>query len=135
MSSITTITELRTMQIADLRRELRSQQTIVSKMRLQIELNTEKDTARYKREKSALARMTMVMGDKTKAAEVAKGTKGTEVLKGKTKTARAHETGKTIAALAKEKGITRVSFDRGGFLYAGRVKAVAEGAREGGLMF
>ena len=41
--------------------------------------------------------------------------------------------GKQIAARAKEKGIERVCFDRSGYLYHGRVKAVAEGAREGGL--
>jgi large subunit ribosomal protein L18 len=49
------------------------------------------------------------------------------------------EQGKTIgSALAKkaiEKGITEVVFDRSGYLYHGRVKAVAEGAREGGLKF
>ena len=43
--------------------------------------------------------------------------------------------GKQIAARAKEKGIERVCFDRSGYLYHGRVKAVAEGAREGGLNF
>ncbi len=43
--------------------------------------------------------------------------------------------GKQIAAKAKERGIERVCFDRGGYLYHGRVKAVAEGAREGGLNF
>jgi len=43
--------------------------------------------------------------------------------------------GKLIADKAKEKGITKVVFDRGGSLYHGRVKAVAEGARESGLEF
>jgi large subunit ribosomal protein L18 len=43
--------------------------------------------------------------------------------------------GTEIAKLAKEKNITKVVFDRGGYLYAGRVKAVSEGAREGGLSF
>ncbi len=43
--------------------------------------------------------------------------------------------GKALAARAKEKGIARVCFDRGGYLYHGRVKAVADGAREGGLTF
>ena len=47
----------------------------------------------------------------------------------------ARQVGKKIAELAKAKGIESVSFDRGGFLYHGRVKSLAEGAREGGLNF
>ncbi len=43
--------------------------------------------------------------------------------------------GKAIAEKAKELGVTRVVFDRGGYRYHGRVKAVADGAREGGLEF
>lgn len=43
--------------------------------------------------------------------------------------------GKEIARLAKERNISRVVFDRNGYLYHGRVKAVADGAREGGLEF
>ncbi len=43
--------------------------------------------------------------------------------------------GKKMAEKAKEKGITKVVFDRGGYKYHGRVKAVADGAREGGLNF
>ena len=43
--------------------------------------------------------------------------------------------GKTIAERLKEKGVTRVVFDRNGFLYHGRVKAVADAAREAGLEF
>ena len=45
------------------------------------------------------------------------------------------EVGKLMAQRAREKGIKRVVFDRGGYLYHGRVKAVAEAAREGGLEF
>lgn len=52
-----------------------------------------------------------------------------------TKIDQARETGREIARRAKEKGITRVVFDRGGYLYHGRVQALAEGAREGGLEF
>jgi large subunit ribosomal protein L18 len=51
------------------------------------------------------------------------------------KLARAKAVGQVVAARAKEKGYDAVVFDRGGFLYHGRVKAVAEGAREAGLNF
>ena len=43
--------------------------------------------------------------------------------------------GKTLAERAKKAGVSRVVFDRGGFLFHGRVKALAEAAREGGLEF
>jgi large subunit ribosomal protein L18 len=43
--------------------------------------------------------------------------------------------GKLIAARGKEKGVTSVVFDRGGYKYHGRVQALADGAREGGLQF
>ena len=52
-----------------------------------------------------------------------------------TKTAQGKELGMLIAAKAKELGITAVVFDRNGYPYHGRVAAVAEGAREGGLSF
>ena len=51
------------------------------------------------------------------------------------KTEKATEVGKRIAERAKALGLTKVVFDRGGYQYHGRVKAVAEGAREGGLEF
>jgi large subunit ribosomal protein L18 len=47
----------------------------------------------------------------------------------------AKEVGLTLARICKEKNITQVVFDRNGFLFHGRVKAVADGAREGGLNF
>jgi len=49
--------------------------------------------------------------------------------------ASAKEIGKTIAQRAKEKGIKKVVFDRGGYLYHGRIKALADAAREAGLEF
>jgi large subunit ribosomal protein L18 len=59
---------------------------------------------------------------------VKKGFKGT-------KTEQAAEVGKLLAAAAKKAGVETVVFDRGGYLYHGRVKALADGAREGGLKF
>ncbi len=51
------------------------------------------------------------------------------------KTEQAAQVGKALAERARQAGVTRVVFDRGGYLYHGRVKALAEGAREGGLTF
>ncbi len=58
-----------------------------------------------------------------------------EKAKGLKQAERAHLVGKTLAERALGKGIQIVSFDRGGYRYIGRVKALAEGAREGGLKF
>jgi large subunit ribosomal protein L18 len=51
------------------------------------------------------------------------------------KSEQANMVGKMLAARAKDKGVKAVVFDRGGFKYSGRVKALADGAREGGLEF
>jgi len=51
------------------------------------------------------------------------------------KTKQAEEVGKALAAAAKKAGVDTCVFDRGGYLYHGRVKALADGAREGGLEF
>jgi large subunit ribosomal protein L18 len=52
-----------------------------------------------------------------------------------TKSERAHAVGKTLGERARAHGIQAVVFDRGGYLYHGRVKALADGAREAGLEF
>jgi large subunit ribosomal protein L18 len=73
----------------------------------------------------------IVLGVSTQAKELAD-------LRGSdegTKTALARAAGKLLAEKAKAAGITKVVFDRGGYLYHGRVAAFAEGAREGGLEF
>ena len=54
---------------------------------------------------------------------------------GKAKTGQAELVGTLLAKRAADKGISQVAFDRGGFKYHGRVKALAEAAREGGLKF
>ena len=56
-------------------------------------------------------------------------------MSGKTKLEQALLVGETLAQRARENGIDQVVFDRGGFRYMGRVKALAEGARKGGLKF
>ena len=56
-------------------------------------------------------------------------------LEGKSKKEQAAIVGKAVAERVKEAGIETVVFDRGGYLYHGRVQALAEGAREGGLKF
>ncbi|MHB8776361.1 MAG: 50S ribosomal protein L18 [Anaerolineales bacterium] len=58
-----------------------------------------------------------------------------EKLKGLKKTEQAKVIGKAVAERAISKGISSVVFDRGGFRYVGRIKALADGAREGGLQF
>lgn len=58
-----------------------------------------------------------------------------EKVKGMKKSEQAKLVGQAVAERAKGKGIQSVVFDRGGFRYVGRVKALADGAREGGLQF
>ncbi len=58
-----------------------------------------------------------------------------EGLAGKRKSDRSKLVGKRMAEIAQEKGIQRIAFDRGGYVYHGRIKALADGAREGGLQF
>lgn len=57
----------------------------------------------------------------------------TKTASGKTMMEKAGAVGKAVADAAKGKGIAKAVFDRGGFIYTGLVKAVADGAREGGL--
>jgi large subunit ribosomal protein L18 len=73
----------------------------------------------------------VLLGVSTGAPELADARSGEDG----TKTALAKAAGKLLAEKAKAAGITRVVFDRGGYLYHGRIAAFAEGAREGGLEF
>lgn len=79
-----------------------------------------------------------VIDDTTSATLVAASTLEAAIAKkvaGKTKKEAANIVGKQIAEKAMAKGITEVVFDRGGYLYTGRVAALADGAREAGLKF
>jgi large subunit ribosomal protein L18 len=68
------------------------------------------------------------------AKGVTLGAASSVALKG-TELENAKKVGQSIATVAKEKGIKAVVFDRGGFLYAGKIKALADSAREAGLSF
>jgi large subunit ribosomal protein L18 len=79
-----------------------------------------------------------VIDDKQGNTLVAASTLDTEIKqdsKGKKKSGRAEQVGTLLAQRAVAKGISQVAFDRGGFKYHGRVKALADAARKGGLKF
>ena len=89
----------------------------------------------YRTNSHIYAQITSPAGDKVlaTASSLDKDLRG-ELKHGGNKKA-AEAVGKRIAAKAKDKGIEAVAFDRGGYRYHGRVKALADGAREGGLKF
>ncbi|WP_340074411.1 50S ribosomal protein L18 [Leptobacterium sp. I13] len=77
-----------------------------------------------------------IIDDTTGATVVAASSRDKDISKEKnTKVAIASLVGKAIAEKALKAGIETISFDRGGYLYHGRVKSLAEGAREAGLKF
>jgi len=78
-------------------------------------------------------RLTAQIIDDTKGSTIVAVSSAAE--KGKTPRERAEAAAKTLAKLAAGKGVTKVVFDRGGFLYAGTIKAFADAAREAGLTF
>jgi large subunit ribosomal protein L18 len=107
-----------------------------------------KRVLRHRRVRSHLSgtaerpRLAVFRSDKHIYAQIIDDTTGTTVaaasdikVDGGQKTERAAKVGASIAELAKKAGIEAVNFDRGGFKYHGRVKALAEAAREAGLNF
>jgi large subunit ribosomal protein L18 len=73
--------------------------------------------------------------DDTKGLTIASASTVTTKLKTGGNLEAAKEIGKVVAERAKEKGVSKVVFDRGGYLYHGRIKALADAAREAGLDF
>ena len=91
---------------------------------------------------SEVPRLSVFRSNKYIYAQLIDDTRGVTIaaasdinMTGKTKMERAQAVGKKIAELAKERKIERVVFDRGGFIFTGRVKALAQGARNAGLIF
>lgn len=92
--------------------------------------------------KDVRPRLSVYRSNKYIDAQIIDDTQGTTLVaatskgqKGATYTERARATGKAIAEMAKQAGIERIVFDRNGYQYTGRVQALADGAREGGLQF
>ncbi|MCC2630948.1 MAG: rplR [Candidatus Paceibacter sp.] len=109
---------------------------------------TQKRERRHKRIRSKIKgtaempRLSVFKSNKYMYAQLIDDDKGatiayvsSEKMKGKTMLEKAKNVGFEIATRAMAKNIKKVAFDRGGFIYTGRVKALADGAREGGLNF
>ncbi|NTV44619.1 MAG: 50S ribosomal protein L18 [Candidatus Yonathbacteria bacterium] len=111
-------------------------------------ITTDKRIRRHKRIRAKMAgtperpRLSVYKSNKRLYAQVIDDVAGVTMVaisddttKGATKTERAREAGRAIAKAAMDKGVKAVVFDRGGYIYVGRIRALAEGAREGGLIF
>ncbi|MFL2590413.1 MAG: 50S ribosomal protein L18 [Flavobacteriaceae bacterium] len=115
--------------------------TIKTKRRKKIRLKLKKTI----RGSSIMPRLSVFRSNKNIYAQIIDDVKGNTLTsasskskdfdKFDTKILSALEVGKLIAKKASKKGISIVKFDRGGYLYHGRVKSLADGAREGGLKF
>jgi len=108
------------------------------KRRIRKQLSGTGDRPRLSVFRSARHIYAQIIDDAQGATLVATGTLDADIrdkLPGLKKQQAAREVGKLLAAKARAKGITQVVFDRNGFLYHGRVKELAEGCREEGLIF
>lgn len=91
---------------------------------------------------SEMPRLSVFKSNRSISAQIIDDTKGVTIasshsrdVKGKTMLEKSTLVGKAVAEKAKAKKVSKVVFDRSGYIYTGSVKAVAEGAREGGLRF
>lgn len=109
---------------------------------------TEKRIMRHRKIRSKIKgtgvrpRLSVFRSNKYLSAQLIDDEKGTTLflvstksVEGESPIAKARAAGSLIAERAKKHAINRVVFDRGGFAYAGKVRALAEGARDGGLVF
>jgi len=109
--------------------------TLVSVSSLKLDAPTARPAAKPAAATAAKAKAEGKKGkkaDKAEATETAATTAGTPAGR---KTVLAREVGRLLAEAAKAKGVSKVAFDRGGYLYHGRVAALADAAREAGLDF
>jgi len=117
-------------------------------LRKYMDIKVEKRIRRHKKIRAKVSgtslrpRVSLFKSNRVLSAQIIDDEKGVTIaavsdqkMKGKTKTERAKQAGVALAKDAKTKKIGKVVFDRGGFIYIGRVKALAEGLREGGLEF
>jgi len=116
----------------------RQEMRLKRKRRIRKQLSGTGDRPRLSVFRSARHIYAQIIDDAQGATLVATGTLDADIrdkLPGLKKQQAAREVGKLLAAKARAKGITQVVFDRNGFLYHGRVKELAEGCREEGLIF
>jgi large subunit ribosomal protein L18 len=106
------------------------------KRRVRVKVYGKTERPRLSVSRSNTGMFAQIIDDDARKTIVGLSTKSLkDKLKGKGKVAAASLLGEEIALLAKKKKVTKVVFDRGEYRYLGRVKAIAEGARKGGLDF
>jgi large subunit ribosomal protein L18 len=119
------------------RQTLKKQRLLRRKLRIKRKLNPKKDRLRLCISRSNMNIYAQIIDDIKGHTAVGISTlhKDFPIKKNRCNVKAAKELGKMLALLAREKGITRVVFDRNGYLYHGKIKAFAEAARENGLEF
>jgi large subunit ribosomal protein L18 len=117
----------------------------MSKLKTHLQRRTQRNRAKLARAANARLRLSVHRSSKHIYAQIIDDVQGVTVAAASSREdgfaakggniGGATEVGKLVAQRAAEKGVKDVVFDRGGYIYHGRIKALAEGAREGGLNF
>lgn len=113
-------------------RKIKTEKRTRRHQRIRAKIKGTKDMPRLSVFKSNTAVYAQVIDDEKGLTLASASSKN---VKGKSEVEKASQVGVEIAKQLGEKKITKIVFDRGGYIYTGRVKALAEGAREGGLKF